>query len=104
MDEAHLLVHLHPEGPPRNIPNLSCASMIELKGHTAVHGTVHLKIHIVPDLEGTEVGCQWNVTCLPETSFEKITGSRTQTVTLHVPPCLEGGNPVMDTGKRRRNR
>jgi hypothetical protein len=57
--------------------------MVELEGHTTVHGTVHLEINILPDLVGAEVCRQRNVPSFPEASLEEITGSRTQTVPLH---------------------
>ena len=55
--------------------------MVELVGHTLVHGSIHLDVHIVADLEVAKVSGQGDVTFLPEGPGEQVPGAGSQPMT-----------------------
>ncbi len=50
----NLFVDFNAHGALGDVPDLAGAAMIELVGHTLVNGAVHLDIHIIPNLVGSE--------------------------------------------------
>ncbi len=69
---THLLVHFNADGALGDVPDLTSAAMVELVGHALVDGAVHLDVHVVSDVEGSQVCGQRNVTLLPEGPGEEI--------------------------------
>jgi len=55
--------------------------MVELVGHALVNSPVHLDVDIVPDLEGTQVDSQGDVTFVPEGPGEQVPSARTKPMT-----------------------
>lgn len=52
----HLLVYLHTDGALGDVPDATSTSMVELVGHTLVHGAVNLDVDIVADPVGLQIG------------------------------------------------
>lgn len=69
---ANLLVHDHADGALGHVPHNPRAPVVELMRHALVNGTVHLDVHILPDLEIAQVYRQGNVTLVTEGAREQV--------------------------------
>ena len=54
--------------------------MVELVRHALVHGAVHLDVDVLPDLVGSAVGGEVDVTLLPEPARDQVARPRPQTM------------------------
>lgn len=89
-EERCLFVDFNAYGTLGDVPDLAGAAMIELVGHALVNGAVHLDIHVIPNLVGSEINCERDVTLLPEWTSKQIPRPTSKPVTcrhLLLPPC-----------------
>uniref|UniRef100_A0A6N2JWW6 Uncharacterized protein n=1 Tax=Salix viminalis TaxID=40686 RepID=A0A6N2JWW6_SALVM len=57
-----------------DIPDATCAAMVEFVGHAFVDSAIYLNVHIVAYLVGSEVCGESDVPLLPEGTSEEISG------------------------------
>lgn len=55
--------------------------MVEFVRHTLVDGTINLDVHVVANFVSSKVGGQCDGTLLPEWPRERVSGTRSQTMT-----------------------
>lgn len=82
---THNLVHTDTDSALGDVVHTTSATVVELVWHTLVDSTVGLDIHVVTDLERTQVRRKLDHTALTEWSGKHIT--RTRTVTERVRHC-----------------
>eukprot|EP00976_Prorocentrum_cordatum_P034303 697572-Prorocentrum_minimum.AAC.2 len=82
---ADLLVNLDTQGGLGHVPHTAGAAMVELVGHTLLHGGVALNVNVIADLEDAQVGGHGNDTILAEPLRQKVAATRPDTMsTRHI--------------------
>lgn len=79
--DVYLLVDLNADSALGDIPDTSGATMVELMRHTLLDCAINLDVDVVSDFVGAEVGGDGNGTLLPEWPRERVSSSRSQTMT-----------------------